>query len=45
MMESHHEYLTKVKEDGTIASTLGPATVISNLLVKGPMELSGHYHQ
>ncbi|KAK9318090.1 hypothetical protein V1522DRAFT_396743 [Lipomyces starkeyi] len=44
MKGEHHEYLIKIKEDGSIPSTNPPATVISNLVVQGPMELSGTYY-
>ncbi|KAK9459225.1 uncharacterized protein V1516DRAFT_642921 [Lipomyces oligophaga] len=40
----HIEYLNKVKADGSIASTEGPAEVMSKIVVKGPSELNGSYH-
>ncbi|KAK9478870.1 hypothetical protein V1514DRAFT_329998 [Lipomyces japonicus] len=44
MRSDHYEYLAKIKEEGTIEPTNAPATVISNLVVHAPKELSGKYH-
>ncbi|KAK9450261.1 uncharacterized protein V1518DRAFT_413392 [Limtongia smithiae] len=44
MTTQHIEYLVNVKENGTIASTDPPATVISNMVLTGPKELNGSYH-
>ncbi|KAK9456683.1 hypothetical protein V1511DRAFT_495004 [Dipodascopsis uninucleata] len=45
MKGEHHDYLLKIKEDGSIPSINPPATVISNLVVKGFKELNGQYLQ
>ncbi|KAK9474528.1 uncharacterized protein V1510DRAFT_373429 [Dipodascopsis tothii] len=43
MKADHIEYLMRVKEDASIASTEGPATVVYNMVTRGTSEFSGKY--
>lgn len=43
MKPDHIEYLINIKADGSLPSTDIPASVVSNLVIRGPQELSGQY--